>query len=69
MALLAASAVTGRTAAEVAGAMVHVREVLRPRPDRTGRFAAPYLRLVDELAGRGWLAPEVAAHARARAAR
>ena len=69
MAVLAASAVTGRPAAEVAGAMVHVREVLQPRPDRAGRFRAPYLRLVDELAGRGWLAPEVAAHARARASR
>jgi D-ribulokinase len=69
MAVLAASAVTGRPAAEVAGAMVHVREVLEPRPDRTGRFAAPYLRLVDELARRGWLPAEVAGHAKARAGR
>jgi D-ribulokinase len=69
MAVLAASAVTGRPAAEVAGGMVHVREVLEPRPDRTGRFVAPFLRLVGELARRGWLPAEVAAHARARAGR
>jgi sugar (pentulose or hexulose) kinase len=69
MAVLAASAVTGRPAAEVACDMVHVREVLEPRPDRPRRFAAPYLRLVDELARRGWLAPDTAAHARDRAAR
>jgi sugar (pentulose or hexulose) kinase len=69
MAVLAAAAVTGRPAAEVAGEMVHVREVLEPRPDRTRRFRAPYLRLVDELARRGWLPAELAAHARERAAR
>jgi D-ribulokinase len=68
MAVLAAAAVTGRPAAEVAGDMVHVREVLEPRPDRAPRFRAPYLRLVDELARRGWLPPELAAHARERAA-
>jgi sugar (pentulose or hexulose) kinase len=69
MAVLAAAAVTGRPAAEVAGDMVHVREVLEPRPDRVPRFRAPYLRLVDELARRGWLPPALAAHARERAAR
>lgn len=69
MAVLAAAAVTGRPAAEVARDMVHVREVLEPRPDRTRRFRAPYLRLVDELARRGWLPAELAAHARERAAR
>ena len=69
MAVLAASAVTSRPAAEVAGEMVHVREVLEPRPDRVRRFRGPYLQLVDELARRGWLPPSVAAHARARAAR
>jgi hypothetical protein len=47
--------------------MVHVREVLEPRPDRVRRFREPYLRLVNELCNRGWLPPGVAAHARARA--
>jgi D-ribulokinase len=69
MAVLAAAAVTGRPAAEVAGDMVHVREVLEPRADHVPRFRAPYLRLVDELARRGWLPPDLAAHARERAAR
>jgi sugar (pentulose or hexulose) kinase len=69
MAVLAAAAVTGRPAAEVARDMVHVREVLEPRPDHVPRFRAPYLRLVDELARRGWLPPALAAHARERAAR
>jgi sugar (pentulose or hexulose) kinase len=69
MAVLAASAVTSRPAAEVAREMVHVREVLEPRPDRTSRFGPPYLRLVDELTRRGWLPPHLAAHARAKAAR
>jgi D-ribulokinase len=68
MAVLAAAAVTGRRAAEVAGEMVRVREVLEPRPDRVGRFREPYLQLVDELCRRGWLPPGVAAHAGARAA-
>jgi hypothetical protein len=45
--------------------MVRVREVIDPRPDRVDRFHAPYGRLVDELARRGWLSPEVAAFARA----
>jgi D-ribulokinase len=67
MAVLAAAAVTGRRAAEVAGEMVHVREVLKPRPDRVRRFREPYLRLVNELCRRGWLPPGVAAHARTRA--
>jgi hypothetical protein len=49
--------------------MVRVRGVIEPRPDRDGRFAEPYVRLVDELERRGWLDPGVAGHARARAAR
>jgi D-ribulokinase len=47
--------------------MVRIREVIDPRPDRVGRFREPYLRLVDELAGRGWLAPAVAQYAHRRA--
>ena len=66
MAILAAAA--GRKVSEVAGAMVRVREVIDPRPDRVGRFREPYLRLVDELARRGWVAPAVAQHAHRRAA-
>jgi sugar (pentulose or hexulose) kinase len=66
MAILAATA--GRKVADVAGSMVRVREVIDPRPDRAGRFRAPYLRLVDELARRGWLASAVAQHAHRRAA-
>jgi sugar (pentulose or hexulose) kinase len=66
MAVLAAAA--GRKVSEVAGSMVRIREVIDPRPDRVGRFREPYLRLVDELARRGWLAPAVAQHAHRRAA-
>ncbi len=66
MAVLAASA--GRPLAEVAGEMVHVREVIDPRPDRTVHFHEPYLRLVDELVRRGWVSSVVARHAHRRAA-
>jgi sugar (pentulose or hexulose) kinase len=66
MAVLAAA--VGRKVADVAGAMVRIREVIDPRPDRVARFREPYLRLVDELARRGWVAPGVAQHAYRRAA-
>ncbi|MDQ3645017.1 MAG: FGGY-family carbohydrate kinase, partial [Actinomycetota bacterium] len=65
MAVLAAS--EGRSPSQVAAQMVRVHEVIEPRPDREGRFAEPYVRLVDELERRGWLDPAVAGHARARA--
>ncbi|WP_240506554.1 FGGY-family carbohydrate kinase [Thermoactinospora rubra] len=61
MAVLAASA--GRDAAEVAARMVRVRRTVDPRPEAAGRFAEPYVRLVEELARRGWLQEAVAAHA------
>jgi D-ribulokinase len=48
MAILAAAA--GHKVADVVGAMVRIREVIDPRPDRAGRFRESYLRLVDELA-------------------
>jgi sugar (pentulose or hexulose) kinase len=64
MAVLAASA--GRSLAEVSREMVRIREVIDPRPGRTTRFHEPYLRLVDELAHRGWLSTVVARHARRR---
>ena len=66
MAILAAAA--GHQVADVAGAMVRIREVIDPRPDHAGRFREPYLRLVDELARRGWVALTVAQHAHRRAA-
>jgi hypothetical protein len=66
MAILAAAG--GRKVADVATSMVRIREVIDPRPDRAGRFRAPYLRLVDELARRGWVASAVAQHAHRRAA-
>ncbi|HWC86104.1 MAG TPA: FGGY family carbohydrate kinase [Solirubrobacteraceae bacterium] len=62
MALLAAA--TDRSVADTAAEMVHIREVIEPRPDRSARFREPYLRLVDELERRGWLERSVAAHAR-----
>ena len=61
MAILAAAG--GRKVADVAGAMVRIREVIDPRPHRAGRFREPYLRLVDELARRGWVAATLAQHA------
>jgi sugar (pentulose or hexulose) kinase len=67
MAVLAAAGVTGRPVAEAAAGMVRTTDGVEPRPDRAGRFHGPYLRLVDELAGRGWLPGEVADHAYARA--
>ena len=66
MAILAAAA--GHQVADVAGAMVRIREVIDPRSDHAGRFREPYLRLVDELARRGWVALTVAQHAHRRAA-
>jgi len=65
MAVLAAA--TGRKVADVAGAMVRIREVIDPRPDHVGRFREPYLQLVDELALRGWVTRAVAQHAHRRA--
>jgi sugar (pentulose or hexulose) kinase len=67
MAVLAAS--EGRSVAETAAELVRVEEVIEPRPDRAARFREPYLRLIAELEGRGWLDASVAAHARARAGR
>jgi D-ribulokinase len=64
MAVLAAS--PGREAADVAAEMVRIREVIEPRPGSRGRFDEPYLRFVDELADRGWLAAQAANHARER---
>ncbi|MEU5362914.1 FGGY-family carbohydrate kinase [Streptomyces sp. NPDC005925] len=69
MAVLAAHATSPDPTATLPGTadrMVRVRTFLEPRPERTARFAEPYTRLLDALAGRGWLPAPVAAHARAR---
>ncbi|HEY5177638.1 MAG TPA: FGGY family carbohydrate kinase [Terriglobales bacterium] len=66
MAVLAASA--GRRVSEVAKEMVRVREVIEPRPYRFARFHESYLRLVEELARRGWVQSAVVEHAKRRAA-
>ncbi|WP_329237340.1 FGGY family carbohydrate kinase [Actinoallomurus sp. NBC_01490] len=62
-AVLAAS--PGRRVAEVAAAMVAVRETIDPGP-RDGRFDEGYLRFVAELERRGWLPEPTAEHARTR---
>lgn len=67
MAVLAAAATSGRSCAGTAAQMCHTDAVLEPRPERTERFAEPYLRLVGELEERGWLPSRLAAHARERA--
>ncbi|MGW3204128.1 FGGY-family carbohydrate kinase [Streptomyces sp. NPDC001135] len=66
MAVLAATA-SGATLEEAAGAMVRLRDELRPDPARTARLLPVYLDFVDALVRRGWLAPAVADHARGRA--
>jgi sugar (pentulose or hexulose) kinase len=65
VAVLAAS--EGGRVAEAAARMVHIREVIDPRPDRIERFRAPYVRLINEFERRGWVQSSVAEHARRRA--
>lgn len=67
MAVLAAS--PGRDPADVAEEMVRIRVTIDPRAGSAERFAASYVRLVDELEGRGWLGAALATHARERARR
>ncbi|WP_282797716.1 FGGY family carbohydrate kinase [Streptomyces sp. CC224B] len=66
MAVLAATA-TGATVRDAARAMVRPGEEITPDPARTDRLLPVYLRFVEALGARGWLPPQVAAHARARA--
>jgi len=66
MAVLAAS--VGRPISHVAKEMVRICEVIDPRPDRIARFHEPYLRLVEELARRGWVQPALVEHAMGRTA-
>lgn len=65
MAILAAS--EGQKLAEVAHRMSRTREVIDPRPDRSKRFQEPYVRLIDALEQRGWLAPHVAQYTKEQA--
>lgn len=62
----AAEAGTQASLASYAASMVRPAGEVEPRTDKAMVFHEPYLRLVDELAGRGWLAERVAAHARER---
>ncbi|ASU84431.1 carbohydrate kinase [Nocardiopsis gilva YIM 90087] len=66
MAVLAAA--HHRDPTEVAADMVRVRAAIDPRddPGETARLRDGYLRLIDELRDRGWLASEVAKHAHER---
>ena len=65
MAVLAAS--VGRRIADVTKEMVRIREVIEPRRDRIPRFHEPYLRLMEELARRGWVPSALVEHGRRRA--
>jgi D-ribulokinase len=69
MAVLAAAACGRRPLAAVAAEMVTLRETIEPRADRLQRWHEPYLRLINELASRGWLSTDVATHAKERSAR
>jgi hypothetical protein len=65
MAVLAAS--EDRCISDVVREMIHIREVISPRPDRIDRFHESYLLLVEELARRGWIRQELREHAGKRA--
>lgn len=65
MAILAAS--SGRSVREAAKQMVHIREVIEPRAAHVARLRELYLRLVEELARRGWLQSRLLHHAKLRA--
>jgi D-ribulokinase len=70
MAVLAASKgrnVPERRISDVAREMVRIREVVTPRPGRVARFHGPYVRLVEELARRGWIQSALREHAGRRA--
>lgn len=67
MAVLAAS--VGRRVVDVAKDMVRIREVIEPRADHAARFCEPYIRLVQELARRGWVQSALVEHAERRAAK
>ena len=66
MAILAAS--TGGKVSETAARMVHIHEVIEPRPDHGERFHKPYIQLIHTLEDRGWLPSHVASHALGRVA-
>jgi D-ribulokinase len=66
MAMLAAS--VGRRISDVAKEMVRIREVIDPRRNRVACFREPYLRLMEELARRGWVQSALVEHGKRRAA-
>jgi sugar (pentulose or hexulose) kinase len=66
MAILAAAA--GGDLAAAAAAMVRTSAVIEPRPQRRAPLTEHYVRLVAELARRGWLDAQLADHAQERAA-
>jgi D-ribulokinase len=63
--VLAAS--PGQRVADVAKKMIRIREVIDPRRDCVSALRERYLRLVRELASRGWVQPALAKHAELRA--
>jgi sugar (pentulose or hexulose) kinase len=67
MAILASAA--HRPITEAAAAMGPPATTVEPRATHTGRFDDAYLRLVAELAQRGWLPEPVAAHVQERTTR
>jgi hypothetical protein len=64
MAILAAS--HGRQLASTAESMVRIRERIAPEGEQAQRLAQLYIRFVDALEQRGWLAAHVAEYARKR---
>jgi sugar (pentulose or hexulose) kinase len=67
MAVLAASTATELETATTA--MVHLDRTIEPRSEAPEAYEEGYLRLLDELVQRGWLAADVAAHAQERISR
>ena len=53
--------------AAAAARMVRTREIIEPRAERAAALMRRYVRLVAEFERRGWLAAELADHARDRA--
>lgn len=67
VAVLAAAGATGEPLPEVAARMTRTERRYSPRPGAAERFAAPYARLVDALAERGWIPERLRAAALAAA--
>ncbi len=61
-----ARSVSERRVSGVAREMIRIHDVVIPRPDRVARLHEPYLRLVEELARRGWIPPALREQAEKR---